>query len=298
MPELAGFAAYRRRVDLRAGSPGRPTPAAVATRGGGRGGRLLRRAGTRAGRDRHDRRSVVGRRGGVRGVHSGVGRATTLGAAGAPYRPGLLALRPGHVLADVVRALPATPDVLLVDATGDDRPRGVGARHPPGRRAARPPHRGHAPPAARRGDWPPDQRGARGPLLGASPVMPEPTSCADRPVRPGVFGSNSGTRVSRRRLAGPPRAETEWRPQPARGGPGAWGVGSSCETGASTSATLREDRARRRRSSLSSNPNSNWSTAGASPSRSTIRAPARRASSDSMWRGFLAPEPANHEDIR
>ena len=44
----------------------------------------------------------------------------------AAYRPGLLALREGPILAGAVGALPVRPDVLLVDATGVDHPRGAG----------------------------------------------------------------------------------------------------------------------------------------------------------------------------
>jgi deoxyribonuclease V len=48
------------------------------------------------------------------------------GVAGAPYRPGLLALREGPMLEAAVAALPLRPDVLLVDATGRDHPRRAG----------------------------------------------------------------------------------------------------------------------------------------------------------------------------
>jgi deoxyribonuclease V len=51
-----------------------------------------------------------------------VERART--AAG--YLPGLLALREGRMLERAVRALPGPPDVLLVNATGRDHPRGAG----------------------------------------------------------------------------------------------------------------------------------------------------------------------------
>lgn len=56
-------------------------------------------------------------------------RAATVvvqGQAGAPYVPGVLALREGALREQAVRALPAMPDVLLVDATGRDHPRGAG----------------------------------------------------------------------------------------------------------------------------------------------------------------------------
>jgi deoxyribonuclease V len=55
-----------------------------------------------------------------------VAEAVVAGKAGAPYEPGLLALRDGALLAAAVRALEAEPDVLLVDATGRDHPRGAG----------------------------------------------------------------------------------------------------------------------------------------------------------------------------
>ena len=44
----------------------------------------------------------------------------------APYVPGLLALRHGAVLAEAVARLRVLPDVLLVNATGVDHPRGAG----------------------------------------------------------------------------------------------------------------------------------------------------------------------------
>ena len=50
----------------------------------------------------------------------------TTGVPGAPYRPGLLALRLGSLLERVVRDLASPPDVLMVDATGRDHPRGAG----------------------------------------------------------------------------------------------------------------------------------------------------------------------------
>lgn len=86
------------------------------------------------------------------------------GVAGAPYEPGLLALRLGPILERSFSELTAAPDVLLVDATGRDHPRAagfalhlgavldlptVGVTHRPLRAA---------------GDWPADQRGARSPL--------------------------------------------------------------------------------------------------------------------------------------
>jgi deoxyribonuclease V len=54
--------------------------------------------------------------------------ATTVvrGRAGAPYRPGLLALREGRLLEQAVRSLPKPPEVLIANATGPDHPRGAG----------------------------------------------------------------------------------------------------------------------------------------------------------------------------
>jgi deoxyribonuclease V len=52
--------------------------------------------------------------------------AIVAGTAGAPYEPGLLALRAGPLLEAAVRALPRRPDVLLVNATGRDHPRRAG----------------------------------------------------------------------------------------------------------------------------------------------------------------------------
>jgi deoxyribonuclease V len=56
-------------------------------------------------------------------------RVTVEGRAGAAYVPGLLAAREGAMLEAGIRALQAagvTLDVLLIDATGRDHPRGVG----------------------------------------------------------------------------------------------------------------------------------------------------------------------------
>jgi deoxyribonuclease V len=52
--------------------------------------------------------------------------AVATGRAGAPYEPGLLALREGPLLASALQALDARPDVVLADATGRDHPRRAG----------------------------------------------------------------------------------------------------------------------------------------------------------------------------
>jgi deoxyribonuclease V len=55
-----------------------------------------------------------------------VGTAVVTGTAGAPYEPGLLALREGPLLAAAVRALPELPEVVVANASGRDHPRGAG----------------------------------------------------------------------------------------------------------------------------------------------------------------------------
>lgn len=55
-----------------------------------------------------------------------IAAAQVTGAAAAPYRAGLLALREGPILEAAVRALDRTPEVLLVNATGRDHPRRCG----------------------------------------------------------------------------------------------------------------------------------------------------------------------------
>ncbi len=45
------------------------------------------------------------------------------GTVGAPYIPGLLALREGSILERALRALEQMPDIVLVNATGRDHPR-------------------------------------------------------------------------------------------------------------------------------------------------------------------------------
>jgi deoxyribonuclease V len=92
-------------------------------------------------------------------------RAVRRGVAGAPYRPGLLALRIGPLMDAAVRALPTPPDVLLVDATARDHPRGAGLALHLGAELDLPTvgitHR----PLLARGEWPGEQRGDTSPLL-------------------------------------------------------------------------------------------------------------------------------------
>ena len=58
--------------------------------------------------------------------HDVVAHAVVRGHFRAPYRPGLLALREGALLEQTVRSAGITPDVLLVNASGTDHPRGAG----------------------------------------------------------------------------------------------------------------------------------------------------------------------------
>jgi deoxyribonuclease V len=94
-----------------------------------------------------------------------VDRATVVGPAGAPYLPGLLALRSGPLLEAAVRALLVRPDVLLVDATGADHPRRAGLAMHLGAvldtATVGVTHR----PLLATGDWPADEAGAMSPLL-------------------------------------------------------------------------------------------------------------------------------------
>jgi deoxyribonuclease V len=86
-------------------------------------------------------------------------REVRRGVADAPYSPGLLALRIGRLLDETVRALSTPPDVLLVDATAHDHPRGAGLALHLGAELGVPTvgitHR----PLLAQGEWPEDHRG-------------------------------------------------------------------------------------------------------------------------------------------
>jgi deoxyribonuclease V len=62
----------------------------------------------------------------MRGSRRQAGSAVVSGSAAAPYEPGLLALREGPLLGGAVRALPEPPEVVIVNASGRDHPRGAG----------------------------------------------------------------------------------------------------------------------------------------------------------------------------
>jgi deoxyribonuclease V len=95
---------------------------------------------------------------------AGRDEAVVEGEAGAPYVPGLLALREGPLLEKAVRALPRPPAVLLVDATGRDHPRRAGLATSLGAVLDLPTvgvtHR----PLLATGTWPGEERGATAPL--------------------------------------------------------------------------------------------------------------------------------------
>jgi len=86
------------------------------------------------------------------------------GTAGAPYAPGLLALREGALLAVAVDCLDPKPDVVLLDATGRDHPRRAGLATHLGWALDLPTigvtHR----PLLASGGWPADVAGAVSPL--------------------------------------------------------------------------------------------------------------------------------------
>jgi deoxyribonuclease V len=90
--------------------------------------------------------------------------AVVVCAAAAQYIPGLLALREGPCLESAIQALSVAPDVLLVDATGRDHPRGAGLALQLGAVTGLPTvgvtHR----PLYADGEWPDDHRGATSPL--------------------------------------------------------------------------------------------------------------------------------------
>lgn len=82
------------------------------------------------------------------------------GTTSAPYVPGLMALRLGPLMEQTVRVLWGRPDVLLLDATARDHPRGAGLALHLGTELDIPTigvtHR----PLVASGEWPSDHRGA------------------------------------------------------------------------------------------------------------------------------------------
>jgi deoxyribonuclease V len=94
-----------------------------------------------------------------------VAGAVASGRAPAGYEAGLLALREGPLLGAAVRALGRAPEVLLVNATGRDHPRGAGLGLHLGAVLDLPTvgvtHR----PLLARGQWPADEPGAHSDLV-------------------------------------------------------------------------------------------------------------------------------------
>jgi len=86
------------------------------------------------------------------------------GPAAAPYEPGLLALREGGLLEAALGALPAAPDLLVVNATGRDHPRRAGLALHLGARLGVPSIGVTNRPLLAGGDAPDDRRGATSPL--------------------------------------------------------------------------------------------------------------------------------------
>lgn len=93
-----------------------------------------------------------------------VSNVAVAGLAGGAYEPGLLALREGPLLEAAVRTLPRMPDVLLINATGRDHPRGAGLALHLGAMLELPTvgvtHR----PLLAGGAWPCAERGSRSPI--------------------------------------------------------------------------------------------------------------------------------------
>jgi deoxyribonuclease V len=96
-----------------------------------------------------------------------LGRQTSVatGEAGAAYEPGLLALREGPLLEAAVRGLPIAAEALLVNATGRDHPRRAGLALHLGAVLDLPTAGVTHRPLFAVGEWPPDEAGARSPLV-------------------------------------------------------------------------------------------------------------------------------------
>lgn len=137
-----------------------------------------------------------------------VAQRVCTGATGAPYRPGLLALRMGALMEEAVRDLRTRPEVLLLDAGSRDHPRRAGLALHLGAVLDLPTvgvtHR----PLLAEGGWPADRRGAASPLRvggtvvacwlrtqpGVRPLVVHPGWAVDLETAVGVVMSTTGTR--------------------------------------------------------------------------------------------------------
>jgi deoxyribonuclease V len=97
-------------------------------------------------------------------AHRPVELRVVAGKAGAPYRPGLLALREGALLEAALRALQTDVDVVLVNGTGRDHPRRAGFAVHIGAVLGFPTAGVTHRPLFAQGAWPADERGATAPL--------------------------------------------------------------------------------------------------------------------------------------
>jgi deoxyribonuclease V len=137
-----------------------------------------------------------------------VAREVRRGRGGAPYSPGLLALRLGPLMEEAVSSLTTRPDVLLVDATArDHRRRGGFALHLGSELDVPTVGITHRPLIAQ-GEMPADTRGATSPLsidgevvacwmrtrAGVRPVVVHPGWRVDLDTAVAIVGDTTGLR--------------------------------------------------------------------------------------------------------
>ena len=156
------------------------------------------------------------------------------GVAGAAYSPGLLALRLGPLMEEAVRALVMQPDVLLVDATARDHPRGAGLALHLGAELDLPTVGTTHRPLLGQGEWPEDRPGATTPLRiddmvvgcwmrtrpGVRPLAVHPGWRVDLATAVDVVGGTTG-----KRRTPEPLRRARWLARTARQGEGDGCVG-------------------------------------------------------------------------
>jgi deoxyribonuclease V len=165
-------------------------------------------------------------------------RATVVapGHAGAPYLPGLLALREGPLLESAICALPERPDAIIVNASGRDHPRGGGLALHLGAVLDLPSVGVTDRPLLAEGEPPADARGSASPLLlggrevgrwlrtrtGARPVAVHPgwrvdVETALEVVLAGTYRARTPEPLRRaRRAAREARSRAAWMNLPTR----------------------------------------------------------------------------------